>query len=456
MLEAILVSLTFLFIVPFLLYPFLVETDWNSVQTIINGQDLLASMDKVPDGNEHLLQNIMKRDMEELKDNITENFWWLENRRINYGMETVGSVRNQIRVGFNCTESSDSCKNGGPLDEKNYIESILNPTYINGRFVEFYIIPFSYDKLSQTEIDVILICGDKQKDEANDLYFSEIKYLLEKGVGIVGFYDVKPPLNDEIEDEIFGLKPGGGPGAIVPDTFINTNNLSLPNYGIQKYFYGVGINQNFTGGFDTTIIELWNVEYGIRRNNTDCDDGSYCRLDIDTDADSSYELFGKQENYIFTMHGPDGKEFDFEIEKIDPSGNFFTLNFYKIPGAPEDYIFEPFESNPVSSNKVGREDQYVVIETTSSVGSNNAAMVVNGSDETKWRAVWLSDEEDADGIAEDTKALLKSSIIWTSEKRWWNVLRSVSGEHNKLSYFVSQGNEFYEPYWVELTLWSIY
>jgi len=61
-----------------------------------------------------------------------------------------------------------------------------------------------------------------------------------------------------------------------------------------------------------------------------------------------------------------------------------------------------------------------------------------------------------DGNGNDVYALLKSSIIWASGSGWWNVLRTITGEQVKVSYFVSSGEEFHEPYWVEMTLWYVY
>ncbi|UCG95253.1 MAG: hypothetical protein JSV92_04385 [archaeon] len=458
MLEAILVSLTFLLIVPFLLYPFLIRTDWSYVQMSVNGQDLLSTLDRLPDpldvGGEKFLQNIMGRNTSYLTDEITKNFRWLENRRINYGIETIGSIRNEIRVGVNCTDGAGGgCYNNRIEDEIGYLEYILRPAYINGRYVEFRVFPFSYDRMSRTKMDVILVRGEIQKNEANNRVDEIKSVFLERGTGIVGFYDAAPPANDDIETEIFGIKAGavGDLSLGIDDIFINSDNASWPNYGIQKYFYGVGINQNFTYKWreeNETAITLWSSQYWFRRNDTGCAAGvDWCRLDIDTDhlGTKDYDFFGKNEGYDFSITDPLGTDFDFEIEKIDQRGGFFVLNFDR--GTP--YRFETFENNPIRSRKSPiTQEQYVLIETD----TNKAAMVVNGSDETRWRAVWLSEEKSGD----DINSLLKSALIWASDRSWWNVLRSVSGEHTKMSYFVSQGEDFYEPYWVELTLWYVY
>ncbi len=450
MLEAILVSLTFLIIVPFLLYPTLTRTDWNYVQMSLNGQDLLATLDKIYDSSgtpvESFLQNIMNRNSSDLENAITENFTWLENKKMNYGIETLGVIRNEIRVGFNCTGAG--CTGGNVDGETIYLEKILSPAYINGRYVYFRVFPFSYDNIGRIKMDVLFIRGVNQKNDANN-HLIEIDTLLDRGTGIVGFFDASPPANQPIENRIFGFRTGAAPGADTDMLFVNSDNASKPNYAIQKYFYGVGLNENFTykwNEHEETEVILWGNPYKVRRNDTDSD-GDYDALDLDTDGVSSYDLFGKGENYGFSMTSPvamGGNDYDFTIEKIDPRGRFFVLNFNR--GTP--YKFEIFETSPIRPNKPpSLQEEYVVIES----GNNKAAVIVNGTDNTPWRAVWVSE-----GAGNDIYALVKSSIIWASDRSWWNVMRSISGEHTKISYFVSQGEEFHEPYWVELNLWHIY
>lgn len=449
MLEAILVSLTFMMIVPFLLYPFIFPSDWDRTQMLLNGQDLLASLDKVSDSGASFLQNIMQKNSSELESDISMNFVWLENRRMNYGIMSVGTIPNEIRVGFNCTGTS--CMGGTEQGEIDYLESILRPTFVNGRYVSFYVFPFSYDSLGRQDMDVIFIRGEDQRNEAEDEIDTgpnnAIDVLLNRGTGIVGFYyiqNINP--SDDLESEILGLRMGAAPGGTEIMSFVNTNNASKPNYAIQKYFYGVGINENFTYKWDEhneTTIKLWGSNYKVRRNDTDLD-GDYDSLDLDTDGDGLYERIGKGEDYQFTITSPAPVlGYDFIVEKIDSEGRFFTLNFNRTTP----YNFTKIGNRPIRPDKPNEMD-YVVLQS----GNNKAALVVNGSDETTWRTVWISDENNGN----DVSALLKSSIIWASERSWWNVARSSSMDNLKTIYFVSQGNEFLEPFWVELNLWYVY
>jgi len=210
------------------------------------------------------------------------------------------------------------------------------------------------------------------------------------------------------------------------------------------------LNENFTYKFsenEETDIILWGDSYKVRRNDTDLD-GTYEALDIDTNADGVYEIIEGTENLEFSMLNiNDGLNYGFVIENIDPDGRFFTFNFNKSESVP--YKFEQIESHPVRPDKPpADENNYIIIETD----TNKAGMIVNGSDTTVWRSVWLSDET----TGNDINALLKASVIWASDKTWWNVMRSVSDVHTKMHYFVSQGEEFHEPYWVEFSVWNIY
>ncbi len=431
--EVILVVLLFAATFPLLVSPYMPKPDWDYATTLIMGQDLAATLDRIPDGSESFLQNLMEKNTTYLKDFIESKFTWIKNRRMNFGMKTVGSLKNEVRIGFNCT----SCD---PNAEKEKIESTLKKSIVNGREINFYVFPFSYDRLFSHGIymDVLLIFGDKQRNGEIKNRKDDVKLLLEKGVGVVGFYNISSL--EWIEREIFGLTAVGGPGN--ENMSFTPSSPPNPNYDIQKYFYGVGVNGNFTYKWhesNETTITLWNNEYWFRRNDTN-NDGSYDALDIDTNHDGAYELLGKKEGEKFSI-AMGGKNFWFEIEKIDPEGKYFTLNFEKNPP----YEFSNFLSgSSVTSDKGGN---FVVVETP----SGEAGVVVNGTLNSKWRAVWV-----CGGKGDDINALLKSSILWASKHEWWNVLRTVSGPYSKIPYFVSQGEEFHEPYWVEITLWHVY
>ncbi len=431
-LEAILVSLTFLITVPILLYPSLARTDWSYAQLNLMGQDLMASLDKIIENKESFLQNIMEINATELKNSINEKFDWIKRKKINYGIKSLGAIKNEIRVGFNCT----SCDTN---EEVNEIENILKPSYVNGRFVYFRVFPFSYDNFQRYDIDVLLIMGGEQRNEANNR-INDLKQLSEKGVGFVGFYNISSL--DQIENYIFGLSSlsGSNNGNL---TFVNSFDAIKPNYEIQKYFYGIGINENFTYKLnenDETFMILWENNYLVRRNDTDSD-GIYDALDIDTNHDGSYELFGKKEGEWFIINN--GNDFNFTIEKIDPEGNFFTLNFERKP----EYVFDDFLKDDTIRVTSDKSENYVVLKNQ----YGEAGLVINGTRNSPWRSVWISN-----GKGDDINALVKSAIVWASEKKWWNVLRTVSGSYSKISYFVSQGEEFHEPYWIEMNLWHIY
>lgn len=67
------------------------------------------------------------------------------------------------------------------------------------------------------------------------------------------------------------------------------------------------------------------------------------------------------------------------------------------------------------------------------------------------RPVWISE-----GSGDDHRGLLKSAIIWAAGEDWNLLPRSVSARQVRVSYYVVQGEEFLEPYWIELTLWNVF
>ena len=140
MVEIVLISLIVIISIPVLLYPFAENVEWEKNTLMNDGKDFASISDKIPDGQESFMQNIMEKNRTEI---INEFEYIIGNRSktINYGMSTGGAIKNTIRVGFNCT--------GVGCNEtmKNYLRNILRPTYVNGRLISFDIIDFSFNDL---------------------------------------------------------------------------------------------------------------------------------------------------------------------------------------------------------------------------------------------------------------------------------------------------------------------
>ena len=81
-LEAVLVSLTFVMVVPFLLYPTITNTEWDYSQKLLIGQDMFSTMDDIDDGKETVMQNIMNMNRTEFENYLSSNFFWLKRKKL--------------------------------------------------------------------------------------------------------------------------------------------------------------------------------------------------------------------------------------------------------------------------------------------------------------------------------------------------------------------------------------
>lgn len=428
MVEIILVSLVVMISLPVLLYPSGETYEWDKTILLTNGEDFISTSDSLYNGKESFVQDLMEKNKSEIYNQFGDIFG-NRSKLINYGIQSIGPIKNEIRVGFNCTTP------GCNTTMKNYLRDMLTPTYVNGRFIKFKIVPFSYDKFEMYDIDVIFLNDTEQVNQA-DSYFDKVKKFVEDGNGMILFMGSKNlatnwNANKDIYSKIFGVDVGNlGNGDL---TFNNPDDPTKPNYEIQKYFYGVGayVDTSLSGKGNLTV---WNEEHSIKMN-TSC-----TGVDVDTNiTEPGYEETDLGEGDCFTMNF-DSKKFNFSVEKIDPTCNYVIFNFLRKPNLFE---FDDFLESQKIKPEDGNMDRVVLSE-----GNGRNAVIVNQS---SGRAVWVHD-----GNGDDIDALVKSSIMWAAEHKWWNVLRTVSGEQTKISYFVSQGNEFFEPYWVEMNMWYVY
>ncbi len=426
MLEAILVSLTFAMVVPLLLYPVASQTDWNYIQMSLNGQDILSTLDGIPDGGENYLQNIMEKDTKTINNFVTSEFSQLRTKKISYGIKTENSIKNEILIGFNCTTN---CHLGSAEEEKKYIEDILNKAYINGRYIHFRVFPFSYENINRKKFDVIFIRGNQQRINANNK-INIIREFTDKGVGIFGFYNISVVGN--LEDEIFGLTVGAGTDGDLD--FVNKKNVSKPNYEIQKMFYGTGLTKNFSVPVE---IVLWGEKYLTRETPSNPNS-----IDIDNNTDGTYDITVSEGDF-FELENPSGPNQIIKVDKINTTEKTYSMSFQR----NNDYEFENLTEGCLLSPTSKRGISNVVIQTSDGKGG----LIVNGTKNSFWRSAWMPNPG-----ADDINALAKSSVIWVTQKEWWNVMRTVSDEFTKVGYFVSQGEEFHEPYWIEINLWNIY
>ena len=431
MVEIILVSLIVIISLPVLLYPFGEVVDWENTILTNNGRDFISISDKIGSSDESFIQNIMEKNQTQIIEKF-EEILGNRSKTINYGIVSEGPIKNEIRVGFNCTGT------GCNETMKNYLRRILRPAYVNGRTVEFEVIDFSFHEMERYDFDVIFL-NDTDQMEMADLYIDQIKNFLSDGGGIIEFVSTGEVNrswyngNDQIQSEVFGVRTGGG-GGTGNISFKNSNDPTLPNYEIQKYFYGVGsyIDLNFSGHGD---LSVWNEDHPIKIDTINCDS-----IDIDTVLSSpGYERNNLAEDDWFTITS--GEVYNFSIDKIDENCSYVMINFEREPNHYKFINITPLEP-PVRT--IDANENRVLLECS----AGRDVSIVNS---TSGRAIWI-----IYGEGDDYNALLRSAVMWAAEKKWWSVLRTVSGEQMKVSYFVSQGEEFHEPYWIEMNMWYIY
>ena len=432
MIEIVLVSLIVIMSIPVILYPFSRPSDWDKVLLSAHGKDFISAADMINENGESFVQNIMEKNKTEISNELWK-IMGIESRKINYGIYTKNSIKNRVRVAFNCT----SCD---VTSEKIYIRNMLSPTYVNGRFINFDLFTFSYDEMEKYDIDVIVLTktgsGDDTIDQA-ELHIDKIKNYLKNGGGIIEIVNSSSIGNTNLQREVFGIFPstGGSTGNI---TFKNPDNPKKPNYEIQKYFYGVGIYTPIASD-EKGNLTLWiNRKYEIRRNNTGCIGSAYCKVDVDRNGNGVFESdeLGFEKGDTFTIEH-NSKNFYFSVDKIDENGKYVNFNFLR----EEPYEFEDFTEYKIET--LGSPNN-IILENI----NGRPAGIIN---QTTGRAIWIDE-----GRGDDFNALVKSAVMWAAGKDWWNVLKTISGEYEKVSYFVSQGEDFHEPYWVELNIWYIY
>ncbi len=106
---------------------------------------------------------------------------------IGYGLDVIGSPKSNIRVG--CTQPS----------QLSYIESLLTPVYVNGRWINFNIESFNIDEDIPDYLDAVIFIDYSAEYTTHK---SKIQDYLDKGgtvIGINAFID-----NQDFLD-IFGL-----------------------------------------------------------------------------------------------------------------------------------------------------------------------------------------------------------------------------------------------------------
>lgn len=430
--EAVLISMIIVSMIPALLQPVSFEENWGRIRLKKTGRDILKTLDQ--SGELDRIMSFNSTEVRQILEGGGNRRGILQQRGdlIQYGVRTENAYKNTIRVGFNCTGGCD------PDAEKNRIERILAPTWFNGRFIKFQVFPFNWKKFQGNnqyyDIDVIFLNGDDQVDEAENYWGggnSKIKTFLERGNGIVEYVNLTSADMNTFQENVFGLA-GSSTGGTGDLEFVNRDDTTKPNYEPSKIFYGTGSFAN-----DTQSAEgNWTVR-GEKHNITveKVSDGYNVTI-----SDGTTHCEDCKEGDSFPMGG-----YDFTIDKVKemetgPYGGEYVVWFRHGEGYEFSNFVEDGDIKPIND-----EWDRAVLEVPS---RQEAGFVVN---ESLGKVAWISK-----GGSDDVKGLVQAGVIWSAGKGWWNVLRSPGRDAVSVSRFGINQQEVYEPYRVVLNLWYIY
>ena len=328
-----------------------IKENWGGVDIISSGNNMI----KLISQNETYFFGILNENLTLLSEIRPPN--------VKYGLDVIGSPKSLILVGC---DSPKSCT---------FIKDVLTPTYVNGRWISFYIEYLNVSEPFPTVYDVIILVNRSDYD----IQKQRINEYLDNGGTLIAIND---SYNDPDFNEIFNLTSSAGGG------FLNFTRYDPFNSKVLKYFLGLGFNANtswFIWG------DEWRIVYG----------SSYVNLTRVSDGQNRSYL---NEDEEFSLTGPDASNYFFKVRKIW-SG--------RVDIQPQDMDFV-FENNCMGNNVLANP------------GNNIATMTTNNS------AVWISYFPRGD----EYNALVKAAIAaHTDDWRFKSI--NPTKELFKISSFVS-------------------
>jgi hypothetical protein len=333
-----------------------IKENWERIDIIESGINMMNLITQ----NESYVIGILDEDILLLNEIRPAN--------VKYGLDIVGSPKSLIIVG--CDDAA-SCV---------FTNNILTPTYVNGRWIDFYIEYFNISEPISEVYDSIIIVNRSDysinKQRIND-------YLDAGGVVIA----INDSYNDVDFNEIFNLTPSAGAGDL------NFTVYDLYDNKVLKYFLGFGFDAStswFIWG------DEWVIYYGAGYVNlTRVSDGQNLTL---------------SEGNEFTLAGPGPGVYSFRLRKI-------WSNRIDIQPLDRNFMFENsgFSENNCRGNNI----------VANSI-NNIATMTKNNS------AIWISYFPQGD----EYRALVKSAIAAHTDE--WRFKRiETTRELFELSSFVS-------------------
>src|SRR4030042_858059 len=213
------------------------RSGWNDAYLLLEGRDILISMDRTGDISEYSFNTYSMQNFIDRMFPKNDTILWTS---------IDGTVKSRLVIACNCTN-----------------EQIANLTYwlhgmrLNDRNIETHICYTNLEKdinpcfPSYKNPDVLLIWGDSGISQ--DRYMELMKRFLNSGNGIVEIADLGSPVNN-IQKEIFGIGDCLGScswNSESLDAFTKPGTSNSTTYQPYKYFYHVPLPvkspENITG-----------------------------------------------------------------------------------------------------------------------------------------------------------------------------------------------------------------
>lgn len=339
--------------------------------------------------------NSAKNDKEFIVKILNENLSIIDLNKpenINYNLKITGSPKSKIYIGcyVNCE----------------YLKYLLSYDYgssvfLNNRWINFSIETFDINSEIPSYYDAIVLIN--YTGYSNNDIKNRINEYLKNGGVVIGINSTES--TDQNFREIFNLTE------IPPaaSSFLNFSFYEPLKDNIAKYFLGIGMDVYQDSSW-YIWEERWYVQFG----------GNKINLTLATNP--LINRTNLKEGDIFSLTGPDSKNYFFKIKKLWPNrADIQILN--------KSFVFKDFSERNVIGNKILGNPSY-------------AALTTNNS------AIWISDFPKSD----EYKLLLKSAIL-SKLDTWSPKAKQTTKEKVTLSYFETLCCDMPETVKLYLTLW---
>ena len=308
------------------------------------------------DSVRYVSDSLDSQDIADLLMNDTSKIDLLVPKNMRYALSISGAAKSNISVG--CVNSCD------------FVRSMLTPSYVNGRWVNFTVIQFDPESLNYIpQYDAIVLVNYTRYSQRKA---NIISYMNAGGtvIGINGTYASNPDFND-----IFGLSSSvSSSGDFVFSAYDPSSDET------EKYFMYTGFNvntSNAVSGKKWGTWFVWNIPRMVNITSG--------TVDIENKSSDEGLIQGIPQGGYFSIKSPvNGKFYTFNVSKIfwDSSVTLQPMN--------SSFVFSDFTDSGAVRGK------FNVVSF-----SNDAEMTANGS------AVWISDFPQSD----EYSLLVKSAII---------------------------------------------